>query len=127
MVKTGKIEEGKELVLKLYYNYKKFEITFKDGDKEVGRVEVIHGGTVKPPVLTKPGYILSWDKDLNNITKDQTINAIWTKDPNYKVPDEGKEEQIPNILPKTGEETLTLGAIMGVLGIAIIYFVKYKF
>ena len=126
-VKTGKIEEDKELVLKLYYKYKRFQIIFKDGDKEVGREEVIYGGTAKPPVLTKPGYILSWDKDINNITKDQTFSAVWTKDPNYKNPNEGKEEQKPSILPKTGEETVTLGAIMGLLGIAIVYFVKYKF
>ncbi len=131
-IKTGKLEENSELVLKLYYKYKRFTIIFKDGDKEVGREEVIYGEAANPPVLTKPGYILSWNKDLNNITKDQTILAVWTKDPNYKDPnagnnkDDGKEET-PSILPKTGEETITLGAMMGLLGIAVVYFVKYKF
>ena len=127
-IKEGEIEEG--LVLKLYYKYKRFTIIFKDGKEEVGREEVIYGGTAKPPVLTKPGYILSWDKDLNEITSNLTINTVWTKDPNYKDPNSGKDdgkEEKPSILPQTGEETVTLGAIMGLLGIAVIYFVKYKF
>ena len=125
-VKTGKIEENQELVLKLYYKYKRFTIIFKDEEKEVGRQEVIYGGTAKPPILTKPGYILSWDKSLDKITGEQTIIAVWTKDPNYKDPNQGKEER-PSILPQTGEETVTLGAIMVLLGISVISFIKYKF
>ena len=140
--KKVKIEENKELVLKLYYNYKRFTIIFKDGDEEVGRQEVIYGGTAKPPVLTKPGYILSWDKNINNITGEQTLVAVWTVDPNYKdpnagqddnnttinkLPNDGKEEQRPSILPKTGEETVTILVAMWLLGIGVIYFVKYKF
>ena len=137
-VKTGEIKENSELVLKLYYNYKKYTIIFKDGEEEVGRVEVIHGETAEPPELTKPGYILSWDKNINNITGEQTITAVWTKDPNYKdpsednnepiidkLPDDGKEEK-PSILPKTGEEVVTLGAIVGLLGVALAYFIKYR-
>ena len=133
-IKTGEIGEDNELVLKLYYKYKRYEIIFKDGEEEVERQEVIYGETAKPPVLTKPGYILSWDKDISNITKDEIITAVWTKDPNYKDPNAGKDDdkddgkqEIPSILPKTGEETITLGAIMGLLGIAVVYFVKYKF
>lgn len=125
-VKTGKIEENQELVLKLYYKYKRFTVIFKDGEKEVAKQEVIYGGTAKPPILTKPGYILSWDKSLDKITGEQTIVAVWTKDPNYKDPNEGKEER-PSILPQTGEETVTLGAMMVLLGISVISFIKYKF
>ena len=138
-IKTGKLEENKELVLKLYYKYKRFEVIFKDGEEEVGREEVIYGETVNPPKLTKPGYILSWDKELDNITGEQTLVAVWTKDPNYKdpnagkdnitnnKPDEGKDDKKPSILPQTGEEIISLGAMMGLLGMAVVYFVKYKF
>lgn len=138
-IKTGKLEENKELVLKLYYKYKRFEVIFKDGEEEVGREEVIYGETVNPPKLTKPGYILSWDKALDNITGEKTLVAVWTKDPNYKdsnagkdnitnnKPDEEKDDKKPSILPQTGEEIISLGAMMGLLGMAVVYFVKYKF
>ena len=125
-LKIGKLEESQELVLKLYYKYKRFTIIFKDGEKEVGREEVVYGGIANPPELTKLGYILSWDKDLDNITEEQTFKAVWTKDSNYN-PNTGKDDKKPIILPQTGEETLTLGSIMGLLGIAVVYFVKYKF
>ena len=128
-IREGEIKEDSELILKLYYKYKIFTVIFKDGNDIVKEEEVIYGGTATPPNLTKPGYILSWNKVLDDITKEQTITAVWTKDPNYKDPnagkDDGKEEK-PSILPKTGEETITLGAIMGLLGIAVVYFVKYK-
>ena len=128
-IREGEIKEDSELILKLYYKYKRFTVIFKDGNDIVKEEEVIYGGTATPPNLTKPGYILSWNKVLDDITKEQTITAVWTKDPNYKDPnagkDDGKEEK-PSILPKTGEETVTLGAIMGLLGIAVVYFVKYK-
>ena len=138
-VDTGIVLEDGSLELKLLYSRVMYTVIFKDGDKIIGTQKVEYGGTVQPPILTKPGYILSWDKDINSIMQDQTITAVWTKDPNYKDPntgnnnnninnnkDDGKEEK-PSILPQTGEETITLGAIIILLGIAVTYFIKYKF
>ena len=55
-------------------------VTFKDEGRDDVIVQVLSGETVLAPSWTKEGYVLSWDKELTNITQDTTINAVWTKD-----------------------------------------------
>lgn len=53
-------------------------VTFKDGTKTFTSY-VENGKTVVVPtgVFEKPGYTLSWDKPLTNITANTTINAVY--------------------------------------------------
>lgn len=55
-----------------------YKVTFKDGDTVVREVMVEERTAAVAPILTKDGYILTWDKDFSAITEDIVINAIWT-------------------------------------------------
>ncbi len=128
-VASGEVAEDGSLVLKLYYDINQYKVIFKDGDKVVKEETVTHGGNATPPTITKPGYILSWDKGTDNITGDTTFTAVWTKDPNYIDPNanknDGKEEK-PTFLPQTGESYIVVGMISIVMSVAILVYLKYR-
>ena len=128
-VASGEVAEDGSLVLKLYYDINQYKVIFKDGDKVVKEETVTHGGNATPPTITKPGYILSWDKGTDNITGDTTFTAVWTKDPNYVDPNanknDGKEEK-PTFLPQTGESYIVVGMISIVMSVAILVYLKYR-
>ena len=124
-IQTGTVTESGELVLKLYYDYKQFTVIFKDGDKVVKTQTVIYGEEAIAPILTKTGYILSWDKKTDNITQNETFTAVWTKDPNYVDPNDGKDEA-PSKLPQTGESCMIAGTISVLISIAVFLYLKYR-
>ncbi len=132
-VTTGIITENDELVLKLMYTTKKVTVIIKDGDIIIDTQIIDYGTTPNLPDLTKPGYILNWKKE-DNQTGEIIYKAVWTKDPNYKDPNASNSNNIvndipqtPNKLPQTGQNSLTIGAIVGLLGMCVTYFTKYKF
>ena len=120
-----------DLIVNAKWTKNQYKVIFKDGDKVVKEEVVSHGGNATPPVLTKPGYILSWDKETDNISKDTTFTAVWTKDPNYvdpngnKKPDDGKEEK-PTFLPQTGENCIITGTMSVLIAVAIFVYLKYR-
>ncbi len=124
-VANGEVSEDGRLVLKLYYHINKYKVTVKDEDQVVKEETVEHGANSTPPVLTKPGYILSWDKNTNNITGDTTFTAVWTKDPNYVDPNDGKEEK-PSFLPQTGESYMVIGTMSVLMSVAVLLYLKYR-
>ena len=124
-VASGEVAEDGSLVLKLYYDINQYKVIFKDGDKVVKEETVTHGGNATPPTITKPGYILSWDKGTDNITGDTTFTAVWTKDPNYVDPNDGKEEK-PSFLPQTGESYMVIGTMSVLMSVAVLLYLKYR-
>lgn len=56
----------------------KYKVTFIDRGK-IRKTEMIEkGGTANSPELYRYGYELSWDADYSNVTKDLSVEAIWT-------------------------------------------------
>ena len=65
---------------KTYYakwTIEKHSVKFKDGTTTQTK-QVEHGERAIPPAWSKPGYTLSWDQDISNVTRDMEVNAVWT-------------------------------------------------
>ncbi len=65
-----------------------FKVTFdgNGGNLISGRrvQQVKEASDIKIPVFEKPGYTLSWDKDISAITEETTVTAQWTVN-NYTI------------------------------------------
>ncbi len=82
-VDTSTIDpEGEQPTYYIKWEINKYTVTFKDGEKEETQT-VNHGSSAIAPNWTKPGYTLTWDKDITNITEDTTVNAIWKEEGYY--------------------------------------------
>ncbi len=57
---------------------KEYTVTFKEDGAVVRTEKVSQGKAATAPVLSKKGYVLSWDKAFTNVTSDLTVNAVWT-------------------------------------------------
>ena len=66
-----------------YYNeeFRRYTVTFMDGDQNLGTRQTTYGGSVVPPSPSKTCYNYSWDKELTNITEDMVVNIIWSLKP----------------------------------------------
>lgn len=95
-VNAGNIQPDGSLVLKLYYNRKKYDVKFKGLKKEDGTenvfktVEVKHGASVGEDSLldintSADGYeFLGWYGDYTNITKNKEIYGFYVEKENGK-------------------------------------------
>lgn len=74
---------AEDRVINAVYTKTTYKVTFKDGNTIIAEKTVGHGGTLSdiPEVPKKEGYKGSWDiNDFSNITKDITVNAVYTAD-----------------------------------------------
>ena len=55
-----------------------YTVTFMDGNNIVKTQKVEYGQSAKVPSLYKVGYTLSWDVEVNNVTSDIVVHAVWT-------------------------------------------------
>ena len=100
-IPSGIVTGDGSLELVLIYDTIKLTVTFKDGEDIVETKTVVYGENVIPPSIEKPGYTLTWDKSLENIIEDQTINAVWTAN-------EGIAYKVEHYQQNTDLETYTL-------------------
>lgn len=63
----------------------KYNVVFRDGDKNISSQQVESGQAAIAPELAREGYELSWDKDFSNITSDLVVNAVWKAVGEYKI------------------------------------------
>ena len=68
-----------DLVLKVYYQRETYDVTYYV-DGEVYCVQTVrYGSTPQLPFVTgKPGYSISWDKEVKFVESDMEVNAILT-------------------------------------------------
>lgn len=59
----------------------KFTVTFNGNGGELAsgliKQEVDSGLSIEAPVFTKTGYLLTWDVDLETLSSDTVVNAVW--------------------------------------------------
>ena len=79
---SGSIAANGSTVLKVYYTRNKYSVTFNGngGSLVSGKTMqlVKYGGSATAPVFEKEGYSYTYDKTFANVTKNQTITAIWS-------------------------------------------------
>ncbi|MDO4338011.1 MAG: leucine-rich repeat protein [Eubacteriales bacterium] len=56
----------------------KYTVTFKDRGKVVKTEKVESGKAADYPYIQRNGYELTWDTDFSKVTKNITVNAVWT-------------------------------------------------
>ncbi len=62
------------------YTINKYTITFMDENGVYKTLTVKHGEKVTmPDVPTKDGYTVKWDKELDTVTEDVTVKAVYTE------------------------------------------------
>ncbi len=67
--------------------YKTYTITFMDENGVYKTLTVKHGEKVTmPDVPTKDGYTVKWDKELDTVTEDVTVKAVYTEIPKTDTP-----------------------------------------
>ena len=79
---SGKIVGDGSLVLKVYYNYKTFTVTFAlNGGWVVSGQQtqtVKYGNDATAPTVYRNGYqFIQWDKTFTNVTNSLTVTASW--------------------------------------------------
>ena len=96
-----------------------YTVIFVNDGKTVKTETVTYGGKATAPVLTRTGYILSWNKDFSNVKSDLTVTAIWTED-------KDEDTTIGGKLPQTGETYIIAGTISILISIAAFLYLKYR-
>lgn len=86
-----------------------FQVIFKDGTVIKSTQTVESGAAAAAPILSKPGYTLSWDKGFTNINKDTVVNAVWTAN-KYIVTFDQNGGNV-----KTKSKTITYASVYGTL------------
>lgn len=61
------------------WNRQNYTIEFISDGTPAGTATVGYGDPVTPPALSRPGFTLTWDRDLSSITSGGRVNAIWTQ------------------------------------------------
>ncbi len=90
------------------YTVNKYIVTYKADGKIVERIEVVHGEKITmPEVPQKEGYIGSWDKVIDTVTEDITIEAVYTSISSINVQEPPEIEPSKTESPKTGDNTST--------------------
>ncbi len=69
------------------YTINEYTISFMDGNGVYKTLTVKHGEKVTmPDVPTKDGYTVKWDKELDTVTEDVTVKAVYTEIPKTDTP-----------------------------------------
>lgn len=68
-----------DLIVKAIFEINQYKVTFKIDEQILEEKQVTHGSDVTPPTAPiKEGLeFMCWDQDLNNITKDLEVNAVY--------------------------------------------------